>query len=120
MILVTDLFKVAIHHVTGTAIATNLDATMGRRNRLLDASAGARMNCKDRTDRIAAICAELLEIIDNSRANCENDECELVNCVVHDSVKSMRRVLFRLNTRRSMSISPSTGSLPSGDGKPVN
>lgn len=55
------------------------------------------MKCKKSIRRIEEICEELLEIIDDSRALGENDECELICCVVHDSVQKMRRAVERLN-----------------------
>jgi hypothetical protein len=51
------------------------------------------MKCRRNVERIAEICAELMEIIDDSRAHCENDECELIHCVVHDSVQQMWRAV---------------------------
>ena len=51
------------------------------------------MRSGNHTERIAEICAELLEIIDASRASSEDDANELVNCIVHDCVQTMRRAL---------------------------
>jgi hypothetical protein len=40
-----------------------------------------------------------MEIIDDSRAHCENDECELIHCVVQDSVQQMWRVVTQWNPK---------------------
>ena len=50
------------------------------------------MACRGTIDRVEAICVELIGIVDAAREDCDNDECELVNCVVHDCVQMMRRV----------------------------
>ncbi|MCU0305546.1 MAG: hypothetical protein MUC56_15940 [Thermoanaerobaculales bacterium] len=44
-------------------------------------------------DRIESICRELMKIIDDGRTGSPDDACELVYCVVHDSVLSMRRAM---------------------------
>ena len=49
------------------------------------------MKCRQNVERIEEICKELMDIIDESRAHCDNDECELIHCVVHDCVQKMRR-----------------------------
>ena len=51
------------------------------------------MACRATIDRVNAICAELMDIVDAEREGCDNDECELINCVVHDCVQKMKRVL---------------------------
>lgn len=53
------------------------------------------MKCKKNVRRIEDICEELMELIDESRAHGEDDECELICCVVHDSVQKVRRALER-------------------------
>jgi len=53
------------------------------------------MKCRSNVKRIEEICAELLDIIDDTRAHCESDECELIHCVVYDSVQNMRRAVAR-------------------------
>jgi hypothetical protein len=53
------------------------------------------MKCKKSIRRIEEICVELMENIDDSRALDENDECELICCVVHDSVQKMQRAVAR-------------------------
>jgi hypothetical protein len=55
------------------------------------------MKCKKNVERIEEICGELMGIIDDSRAHCESDECELIHCVVHDCVQQMRRVVAQWN-----------------------
>jgi len=62
-----------------------------------------QMKCCKNVNRIAEICAELLEIIDDSRAHCENDEDELIHCVVFDSVQNMRRVIDQRRLNRPVS-----------------
>ena len=49
------------------------------------------MKCRKNVRRIEEICDELMEIIDDGRTHCDTDECELIHCVVHDSVQKMRR-----------------------------
>ncbi len=61
------------------------------------------MQCKSSVRRIEEICEELMELIDESRAHDDNDECELLCCVVHDSVQKMRRTMARLKADESTS-----------------
>jgi len=51
------------------------------------------MTCGNNITRIAEICDELLNIIDDGRAQCDSDGCELIHCVVYDCVQHMRRVI---------------------------
>ena len=60
------------------------------------ASEGA-MKCRKNVEKIGGICDQLLDIIDDSREACDNDECELILCVVHDCVQKMRRVMADWN-----------------------
>ena len=78
------------------------------------------MKCRSNVKRIEEICAELLNIIDDSRAHCESDECELIHCIVHDSVQNMRRVLARWNPE--VPINPNADLIETGDekGRSVN
>ena len=78
------------------------------------------MSCKNNIDRISEICAELLEIIDDSRTRCEDDECELINCVVHDSVKNIQRTLKQINPPGPISIHPDIGGMSRRSRRPVN
>jgi hypothetical protein len=78
------------------------------------------MSCDDTTDRITEICTELLEIIDDSRAHCVSDECELINCVVHDSVKNIQRALTQIDPRGPTSIRPDLGGVPRRSRRLVN
>jgi len=64
------------------------------------------MKCKKSIRRIEEICEELMELIDDSRALGENDECELVCCVVHDSVQKMQRAVARLSPEESCEAGP--------------
>ena len=64
------------------------------------------MPCKGTIDRVNAICAELMDIIDAAREGCDKDECELVNCVVHDCVQKMRRVLADWEPRDPVDVDP--------------
>jgi len=64
------------------------------------------MKCKKSIRRIEEICEELMELIDDSRALGENDECELVCCVVHDSVQKMQRAVARLSPEESCETNP--------------
>ena len=73
------------------------------------------MKCRRNVTRIEEICAELLDIIDDTRAHCENDECELIHCVVHDSVQNMRRVLAKWNHEEP--INPKADLIETGDEK---
>lgn len=50
------------------------------------------MKCRQNVARIEEICKELMDIVDDSRTHCNNDECELIHCVVHDCVQKIRRV----------------------------
>jgi hypothetical protein len=59
---------------------------------------GGNMTCRTNVARISDICTELLELIDESRAGCDANECELVHCVVHDSVVKIRRVITQWST----------------------
>ena len=54
------------------------------------------MNSKKTVKRMEEICEELMGLIDDSRAHGDNDECELLCCVVHDSVQKMQRSMARL------------------------
>ena len=51
------------------------------------------MSCRRNRERIAEICIELMKMVDESRTSCDRDECELINCVVHDCVYQMLRAL---------------------------
>jgi len=64
------------------------------------------MKCRENVERIEEICKELLEIIDDSRAHCDNDECELIHCVVHDCVQKMRRVTTQWQPRDRFETNP--------------
>jgi hypothetical protein len=64
------------------------------------------MKCRKNVERIEDICRELLEIIDDSRAHCDNDECELIHCVVHDCVQKMRRVTSRWQPKDQFEVNP--------------
>jgi hypothetical protein len=55
------------------------------------------MKCKKSVRRIEEICEELMELIDDSRAHGDTDECELLCCVVHDSVQKMQRAMTRMS-----------------------
>ena len=78
------------------------------------------MKCVDNIDQIAGICTELLKIIDDSRANCEGDECELVRCVVHDSVQNMRRVIGQWNPDSPVHINSEIVQIVKKEGRSVN
>lgn len=64
------------------------------------------MTCKTNIRRIEEICVELTELIDDSRDLGENDECELICCVVHDSVQKMQRALARWSPDESCNAGP--------------
>ncbi len=55
-------------------------------------------------NRVDELCAELAEIVDAERERCESDECELVCCVVHDCVRTMRRVVTEWESNSAMNI----------------
>ena len=78
------------------------------------------MTCVDNIERIAEICTELLKIIDDSRANCESNECELVHCVVHDSVQNMRRVIDQWNPDSPVHINSEIAQIVKKEGRSVN
>jgi hypothetical protein len=78
------------------------------------------MECIDNIERIAEICTELLKIIDDSRANCESDECELIHCVVHDSVQNMRRVIGQWNPESPVHLDSEIVQIVTDGGPPVN
>jgi hypothetical protein len=44
-------------------------------------------------ERINDLCAELVRIIDDSRATCNNDDDELIFCIAYDSVLKVRRAI---------------------------
>lgn len=57
------------------------------------------MTCDGNLDRINEICEELAELVEDSRTECDVPECELILCVVYDSVNNMRRVIKRWGPR---------------------
>jgi len=67
---------------------------------------GALMKCRENVERIEEICRDLLEIIDDSRAHCDNDECELIHCVVHDCVQKMLRVTSQWRPEERFEANP--------------
>ena len=78
------------------------------------------MKCVDNIDQIAGICTELLKIIDDSRASCESDECELVRCVVHDSVQNMRRVIGQWKPDKPLHIDSEHARIVMVKGRSIN
>ena len=66
-------------------------------DKIFSSATEGRMKYEKNIRRIEEICEELMEIVDDSRALGENDESELVCCVVHDSVQKMRRAVERWN-----------------------
>lgn len=52
--------------------------------------------------------------VDDSRAHCESDECELIHCVVPDSVQHMQRALNQWNPEGP--IQPNANLIDSGEG----
>jgi len=57
------------------------------------------MTCEGHLDRITKICDELAELVERSRTDCDVPECELILCVVYDSVNKMQRVIERWGPR---------------------
>ena len=78
------------------------------------------MTCKKSIRRIEEICAELMELIDDSRALGENDECELICCVVHDSVQKMQRAVARWSPEESCDAEPNRPESAKRSGRIVN
>jgi len=64
------------------------------------------MLSKESTRRLEEICEELMELVDNSRAHSDNDECELLCCIVHDSVQKMQRAMAQLRSDESTGAGP--------------
>jgi hypothetical protein len=64
------------------------------------------MKCKKSIRRIEEICVELMEIIDDSRALDEDDESELICCVVHDSVQKIQRAVARWSPEEPCDAGP--------------
>ena len=78
------------------------------------------MKCKKNIRRIEEICEELMELIDDSRALGENDECELICCVVHDSVQKMQRAVARWSPEESCDAEPNRPESAKRSGRIVN
>jgi len=62
--------------------------------------------CRKNVERIEELCEALLEVIDDSRACNDDDECELLHCVVHDCVQKMRRVITQLQPEDPIETNP--------------
>jgi len=45
-----------------------------------------------------------MDIVDAEREGCDNDECELINCVVHDCVQKMKRVVAELEPKDQVEV----------------
>ena len=78
------------------------------------------MTCNKSVKRIEEICVELMELIDDSRALGENDECELICCVVHDSVQKMQRAVARWSPEESCDAGPNRPESAKRTGRIVN
>ena len=78
------------------------------------------MKCRRNVKRIEKICAELLNIIDDSRAHCESDECELIHCVVFDSVQNMRRALAQWSHEEPTNLKAKLIEASDDKGRSVN
>jgi len=78
------------------------------------------MKCKKSVRRIEEICEELMELIDESRAHGDNDECELLCCVVHDSVQKMQRSVARLKANEPTGPGSPRPEPPNGPNRIVN
>jgi len=78
------------------------------------------MKCKKSVRRIEEICEELMELIDDSRAHGDSDECELLCCVVHDSVQKMQRSVARFTADESTDASPRRPEPPNRSKRIVN
>lgn len=78
------------------------------------------MKCRKNVKRIEEICAELSEIIDDSRGHCESDECELIHCVVHDCVQKMQRAVTRWHPEAPVDVGSSILETPQGSDRVVN
>ena len=51
------------------------------------------MKCQSNVCRLAEVLAELRAIIDDPENSCDHDQCELLRCVVHDSLQKLERAL---------------------------
>ncbi len=78
------------------------------------------MTCKKSIRRIEEICAELMELIDDSRALGENDECELICCVVHDSVQKMQRAVARWSPEEPINLNTNLSETGDENGRSIN
>ncbi len=78
------------------------------------------MKCKESVRRIEEICEELMELIDDSRAHGDDDECELLCCVVHDSAQKMQRAVARLMADEPTCVSSPRPEPPNGPNRIVN
>ena len=78
------------------------------------------MKCKKSVRRIEEICEELMELIDESRAHGDNDECELLCCVVHDSVQKMQRSVARLKANEPTGAGSKSPEQPNRSNRIVN
>ncbi len=78
------------------------------------------MTCKKSIRRIEEICEELMELIDDSRALGENDECELICCVVHDSVQKMQRAVARWRPEEPINLNTNLSETGDERGRSIN
>jgi len=62
--------------------------------------------CRKNVERIEELCQTLLEVIDDSRARSDDDECEVIHCVVHDCVQKIRRVITQSRHEDSIETNP--------------
>lgn len=78
------------------------------------------MKCRQNIERIDAICRELMAVIDESRAHCDDDECELIHCVVQDCVEKMRRATTRWRPEHPIDTNPAILDLRKRTDRAVN
>jgi hypothetical protein len=78
------------------------------------------MESRRRIERISEICVELMAIVDDSRSEDENDEHELIHCVVLDCVQKIRRVLVQSSLKPPIGDDARTHDVPEKVDPPLN